>query len=198
MHGKVAAAVALAFGLIGWHASTATANARLAAGGVLHGGDSVTSFDSTVERELELFRSVRVPLRQAMETAERLHPGSRTADISFGVKGDLPIFRVKTVKNQRIWENSIHAKSGAVIDGEIVSPLDGLEDDERLNVTTLKSVRQTMADAISIAERSTSGKAISGGLMSDGEKLNFVIVVLSGDELKQVVLEPPGARLRRR
>jgi uncharacterized membrane protein YkoI len=170
----------------------------MAAGVVRHEGDAVTSFDRTVERELELFRSARVPLRQAMETAERLHPGSRTADISFGVKGDLPIFRVKTVKDRRMWENSIDAKSGAVSGSEVVSPLDVLEDDERLNVTTLKSVRQTMADAVSIAERSTSGRAISGGLTSDGEKLNFVIVVLSGDKLKQVVLEPPGARLRRR
>ena len=44
-----------------------------------------------------------------------------------------------------------------------------------------------------VAEDNTSGKALSGGLMNEAGKLNFVIVVLFGTKLKQVMLEPPSA-----
>ena len=44
-----------------------------------------------------------------------------------------------------------------------------------------------------VAEDNTSGKALSGGLMNEAGKLIFVIVVLSGTNLKQVMLEPPSA-----
>jgi uncharacterized membrane protein YkoI len=150
-----------------------------------------------VERELQRFRSARVPLRQALDIAERLHAGSRTADISFDGKGDVLVFHVKTVKDQLLWENTIDALSGTVIGDEVASSLSALDDDDQLDVVALNGVRQNLSDAVFIAESSTSGKAISGGLKNEGGKLNFIIVVVADDELKQVVLEPPRAKIRR-
>ena len=57
----------------------------------------------------------------------------------------------------------------------------------------MQSVRQELADAVFVAEDNTSGKALSGGLMNEAGKLIFVIVVLSGTNLKQIMLEPPSA-----
>jgi hypothetical protein len=65
--------------------------------------------------------------------------------------------------------------------------------EDRLNLIAMQSVRQELADAVFVAEDNTSGKALSGGLMNEGGKLVFVIVILSGIDLKQVMLEPPGA-----
>lgn len=65
--------------------------------------------------------------------------------------------------------------------------------EDRLNLIAMQSVRHELADAVSVAEENTSGKALSGGLMSEAGKLNFVIVVLSGTNLRQVMLEPPSA-----
>ena len=65
--------------------------------------------------------------------------------------------------------------------------------EDRLNLIAMQSVRQELADAVFVAEDNTSGKALSGGLMNEAGKLNFVIVVLSGTKLKQVMLEPPSA-----
>ena len=65
--------------------------------------------------------------------------------------------------------------------------------EDRLNLIAMQSVRQELADAVFVAEDNTSGKALSGGLMNEAGKLIFVIVVLSGTNLKQVMLEPPSA-----
>jgi hypothetical protein len=65
--------------------------------------------------------------------------------------------------------------------------------EDRLTLIAMQSVRQELADAVFVAEDNTSGKALSGGLMNEAGKLNFVIVVLSGTKLKQVMLEPPSA-----
>ncbi|WP_454627319.1 PepSY domain-containing protein [Bradyrhizobium cenepequi] len=156
-----------------------------------------SSTEKDVEHQLELFRSTQVPLRQAMRTAEALHPGSRTTDISFEGKDDALVYRVKTVKDRNMWENSIDARSGSVTGEEVASFLNVLAYDDQLNVATLQGIRQNMSDAVTIAEKSTAGKAISGNLVNDKGKFHFVIVTVVGDDLKQVVLEPPGANLRK-
>lgn len=46
-------------------------------------------------------------------------------------------------------------------------------------------------DAVRVAEKAAEGNALAGGLKQQDGKLNFVIVVASGDCLKEVTLEPP-------
>lgn len=149
--------------------------------------------DETISRELELFRAAEVSLRQALRVAETLHIGSRIVDISFDGASGSPVYRVKTFHEDRIWEDTIDAKTGKVAGNTRVSHMSELDLEGRLNLIALRSVRQQLVDAILVAEDSTSGKAISGGLMSEAGKLNFVIVILSGTNLKQVILEPPIA-----
>ena len=67
------------------------------------------------------------------------------------------------------------------------------EVDERDNIIALKSVGQELSEAIEIAEKAASGKAISGGLVKERDQVNFVVLVLSEDRVKEVFLDPPGA-----
>ena len=67
----------------------------------------------------------------------------------------------------------------------------------RRNLAALKTIRHRLADAVRVAEQAASGKAISGGLIRERGRLNFAIVVMSGSDLKEVILEPPGASGRR-
>jgi hypothetical protein len=46
---------------------------------------------------------------------------------------------------------------------------------------------------LAIAEKAAAGRAISGAMVKEGDQLNFVVVVLSDDHLKEVFLEPPRA-----
>jgi uncharacterized membrane protein YkoI len=147
--------------------------------------------DETISRELELFRTAEISLRQALKIANSLHIGSRIVDIGFDGGSGLPVYRVKMFKKYHIWEDAIDAKTGLVAGNTTVSSMNDLDLEGRINLIALQSVRQELADAVLVAEDNTSGKAISGGLMNEAGKLNFVIVVLSGTNLKQVILEPP-------
>lgn len=146
--------------------------------------------EAAIRSVLEQFRTTRVPLGQAMTIAERLHDGSRTADISFEISGP-PVYRVRTVKNERVWENVIDANTGSVLQAEIASSLKGLDREDLANIIALKWIKQELSDAVQVAEKAAAGNALAGGLMKQDGKLNFVVVVASGDSLKEVTLEPP-------
>src|SRR6266851_5581402 len=149
--------------------------------------------DEAISREIELFRGVEVPLRQALKIADSLHPGSRIVDVSFDGSSGSSVYRVKTFRQDRIWTDTIDAKTGQVTGDTTVSSMSELRLEDRLNLIAIQSIRQELADAVFVAEDNTSGKALSGGAMNEAGKLIFVIVVLSGTYLKQVMLEPPSA-----
>jgi hypothetical protein len=159
------------------------------------GAEDERIHQETINRELAAFRAAQLSLRQAMGIAEKLHIGSRTANISFDGASSSPVYRVKTVQHDRLWEHTIDARTGDTIGTEAVSHLNDLNPDDRNNVIALRTIRQELSDAVVIAEQVASGRAIGGSLMDDNGKLNFVIVVVSGgSDLKQVVLEPPQGR----
>jgi uncharacterized membrane protein YkoI len=160
-------------------------------------GDSAASDQQAVNRELELFRGSAISLSQAMAIAEALHAGATTADVSFDGGSDAPVYRVKTLHNDRIWQHAIDATTGKIVGGEAALPLKELDAEDRSNLAALRTIRQRLADAIRVAEQAASGKAISGGLIRERGRLNFAIVVMSGGDLKAVILEPPGAARQR-
>lgn len=149
-----------------------------------------------VSREIERFRSSSISISQAMAIAEARHAGATTADVSFDGASGVPVYRVKTLHNDRIWRHTINAATGEFVGGEAALPLAELDHDDRSNLAALGSIRHRLADAVRVAERAASGKAISGGLVREGGRLNFAIVVISGDDLKEVILQPPGARAK--
>ena len=160
-------------------------------------GDSAASDQQAVSRELALFRGSAVSLSQAMAIAEALHAGATTADVSFDGASDAPVYRVKTLHNDRIWQHAIDATTGKVVGGEAALPLKEVDAEDRSNLVALKTIRHRLADAVRVAEHAASGKAISGGLIRERGRLSFAIVVMSGSDLKEVILEPPGAARRR-
>ena len=160
-------------------------------------GDGAASDQQAVNRELALFRGSAVSLSQAMAIAEALHAGATTADVSFDGAPNSPVYRVKTLHNDRIWQHAIDATTGQIVGGEVALPLKEVDAEDRSNLAKLKTIRYGLADAVRVAEQAASGKAISGGLIRERGRLNFAIVVMSGSDLKEVILEPPGAAGRR-
>lgn len=152
--------------------------------------------DQAVARQIELFRAAQVSLTRAIEIAERAHAGAKVSDVSFDGGSGAPIYRVRTFHDGQLWEHAIDAATGEIATDRMVSPLQDLNAEDRTNIASLQEVGPQLADAVRVAERATSGKAISGGLTRERGKLNFVIVVLSGPDLKQVILEPPRRKSR--
>jgi hypothetical protein len=159
--------------------------------------ESAASDQLAVNRELELFRGAAISLSQAMAIAEALHAGATTADVSFDGATGSPVYRVKTLHNDRIRHHAIDATTGEIVGGEAALPLKEVDAEDRSNLVALKTIRHRLADAVRVAEVAASGKAISGGLIRQRSRLNFAIVVMSGSDLKEVILEPPGAARRR-
>lgn len=147
--------------------------------------------EAAIRRLLEQFRAM-IPLSQAVAIAERLHDGSKTADANFEIS-DPPIYRVRTLRNERIWENVIDAKTGSVTASE-VSSLRELDREYLGNIIALNSVEQELSDAVRIAEETTGGSALAANLMRQDGKLNIVVLIANGDRLKEVVLEPSKVR----
>jgi uncharacterized membrane protein YkoI len=160
-------------------------------------GDGAASDQQAVNRELALFRGSAISLSQAMAIAEALHAGATTADVSFDGASASPVYRVKTLHNDRIWHHAIDATTGKIVGGEAALPLKEVDAEDRSNLAALKTIRHRLADAVRVAEQAASGKAISGGLIRERGRLNFAIVVMSGSDLKEVILQPPGASGRR-
>jgi hypothetical protein len=100
---------------------------------------------------------------------------------------------VSTVKDKKMWENVIDVRTGRTAGPETVRSLNELEMEERDNINALRLVKQELSDAVAVAEKAAAGKAISGGLVKEGDQLNFVVVALSDDHMKEVFLEPPRA-----
>ena len=146
--------------------------------------------EAVTRRLLDQFRTIKLPLSQAVTIAENIHDGSRTADISLDISGP-PVYRVRTVKDERVWENIIDASTGSVTEKEISSSLRELDREYLGNIIALKSVELDLSDAVRIAEQAAAGSALAGGLMKQDGKLNFVVFIASGDRLKEVMLEPP-------
>ncbi|MGV7216938.1 PepSY domain-containing protein [Bradyrhizobium sp. UFLA05-112] len=148
------------------------------------------SEEKAIRRVLEQFRATQVPLSQAIAIAEHLHEGSKTADVSFETPGP-SVYRVRTVKDERVWENVIDANTGSVTNKEVASSLKELDREDLSNIIALKWIKHELSDAVRVAEKAAEGNALAGGLIKQDGKLNFVIVVASGDRLKEVMLEPP-------
>ncbi len=146
--------------------------------------------EAVTRRLLDQFRTIKIPLSHAVAIAEHIHDGSRTVDISLDISGP-PVYRVRTVKDERVWENVIDANTGSVTEKEISSSLRELDREYLGNIIALKSVELELSDAVRIAEKAAAGSALAGGLMKQDGKLNFVVFIASGDRLKEVMLEPP-------
>src|SRR5437899_12423926 len=85
--------------------------------------ESAASDQQAVNRELELFRGSAISLSQAMAIAEALHAGAMTADVSFDGASDSPVYRVKTLHNDRVSHHAIHAATRKIVRGEPPLPL---------------------------------------------------------------------------
>ena len=97
-----------------------------------------------VSREIERFRSSSISISQAMAIAEARHAGATTADVSFDGASGVPVYRVKTLHNDRIWRHTINAATGELVGGEAALPLAELDLDDRSNLAALGAIRHRL------------------------------------------------------
>jgi uncharacterized membrane protein YkoI len=145
----------------------------------------------SIEREASRLHSAEITLTRAIEIAMQRHTGARAVDVSFDGTSASPIFRVLTASGNRIVEYHVDAATGAIDDSSIFSELNELDEVDRRNVKSLLRSNLNLSDAVRVAEKQTSGMAVGAGLLRVDGSLRFGVVVLNGDRLTQVILDPP-------
>jgi len=157
------------------------------------GADRNGVADEEEGRELERFETADISLQEALKIAGKFHFGARVVDISFDATGRTAVYRVKSIRRGHIWEDMIDTTTGRIMAVATESDFANLKTTDRRNLVAFRSVSLEIADAVRVAERNASGSAISAGLLAENGKLNFVIVVVSGKKLRQVILQPPAS-----
>jgi uncharacterized membrane protein YkoI len=146
---------------------------------------------AAMQREAFRLRTAETTLSRAMEIALERHAGARVVDVSFDGTAASPIFRVLTATGNQIVEDHVNASTGAIDDSSVFSELKDLDEVDRRNVRSLLRNKLSLSDAVRVAEKKTSGIALGAGLLRVEGSLRFGVVVLSGDRLRQVILDPP-------
>jgi uncharacterized membrane protein YkoI len=166
---------------------TAMGDMGEAAGAARHNGEPGDA-QEVIRQLFELSRQALVPLRDAIAVAEKRHHGSRTVRIGFD-RSAFPCYRVRTVRDAEIWENNVDATTGRIRGVERVLSFQRLGSEDRTNIKALRHVTQNMSEAVLVAERLVPGMAVGGCLVDDSVTLNFIVLVVAGDRLKQVMIE---------
>jgi hypothetical protein len=156
--------------------------------GALRNNNASSDAQNMTPQLFELLRQTRVSLRDAIAVAEKRHHGSQTVRIGFDWSA-CPCYRVRTVRDAEIWENNVDAKTGRIRGVERVVSFQKLSSEERANIKALRHVTQEMSEAVLVAERVVPGMTVSGCLVDDSVTLNFIVLVVTGHRLKQVMLE---------
>ena len=157
--------------------------------GAAWNNSALSDAQKMIRQLFELSRQALVPLRDAIAVAEERHHGSRTVRIGFDRSSASPCYRVRTVRDAEIWENNVDAKTGRIRGAERVLSFQKLGSEDRTGIKALRHVTQEMSEAVLVAERVVPGMAVGGCLVDESVKLNFIILVVTGDRLKQVMLE---------
>lgn len=185
--------IALVAALVG--AGTPVHAAALAADPVHEATPSQAERDpiASAQREAYQLHTAEITLSRAIEIAMARHDGARVVDVSFDGTAATPVFRVLTATGTRIVEERVNAATGAIEGSDMFSEIAQLDEVDRRNVRTLLRGKLDLSDAVRVAEKQTSGMAVGAGLLRLEGGLRFGVVVLVGDRLTQVILDPPEA-----
>jgi uncharacterized membrane protein YkoI len=145
---------------------------------------------SAIPEEIKSFANVRVSARHAIAVAERRGVRAKVVDLSFDGSTLRPAYRVKVLLNEKVWEGAIDASTGVPVDAGSTTPASNLTEEDRTAVAAFTAGGMDLSEAIAIAERYGSGRAVSAGLAHDGAKLVLPVVVVSEGALKEISVEP--------
>ena len=149
-------------------------------------------------QEIKVFAYARISARRAVAIAERLGAGARVVDLGFDGSTSHPAYRVKVLLNGELWEGAIDASTGVAVSTGPTTPVSRLREENQTILAAFSAAGIGLSETIAIAEQYGSGKTVSAGLQYNGAKLVLLVVVVSEGSLKEISIEPPESRSRRR
>ncbi|QPF88656.1 PepSY domain-containing protein [Bradyrhizobium commune] len=146
---------------------------------------------AAILREIKVFANAKISVRDAIEIAETRSHGARAVDVSFDGQADRLAYRVKTWRNDELWQGTIDASTGKIFGEEVVTSVSTLDAKDKDELAGFRTAGVNLYDVLSIAERFGKGKAVSAGLEEDEGRLIFLVVLVTADgSLKQMSVTP--------
>ena len=142
----------------------------------------LTSADGAASAGLSRPRPLRTPVRIDHRHADAFGRAHRH-------RGRIEILETEYVDSKMIRRGALAMKR-VDADSALVSRIDCPPPAGSGFSRAWGSQYQEIVDAVLVAKRSAAGKAISGGMLNDNGRLSFSIVVISGDDIKQMRRRP--------
>ena len=137
-----------------------------------------------------VFANAQISVRDVIKIAEARASGAQAVDVSFEGRADRLAYRVITYQHDEIWDVTIDASTGNIIGDGIVMPVSTLDFKDKTMLGGFSTAGIDLSDVVPIAEAYGSGKAVSVGLEEENGKLIFLVVVVTDDSLKQILVDP--------
>lgn len=144
--------------------------------------------------EADLLAKASISLSQAAQLAEK-QDQSKTIHAEFDVEKSRPLWEIKTLGSAGVKEFKVDATSGAIIKvedehirGRLTNFITGM------NIKDLDSAKTTLPQAIALAEKSLSGKAVKVEVEHERNGIQYDISVRSGDSTKKVKIDAASGK----
>jgi uncharacterized membrane protein YkoI len=146
---------------------------------------------AAILQEIKVFANAKISVRDAIEIAEKRSPDAKAVDVSFDGQADRMAYRVKTYRQDEVWQGIVDASTGKILAEEVVTPISTLDDKDKAELASFRTAGVNLYDVLSIAERFGNGKAVSAGLEQENGRLIFLVVLVAADgTLKQMSVSP--------
>lgn len=153
---------------------------------------------AAILQEIKAFANARISIRDAMEIAEKRTPGAKAVDASFDGQSDRLAYRVKTYRNDEVWQGTVDAATGKILGEEVVTPVSTLDAKDKNELAGFRTAGIDLLDIVPIAEKYGNGKAVSAGLGEEDGRLIFLAVLVCDGTLKQISVDPNAKESRPR
>lgn len=140
-------------------------------------------------QDLGRAQAAKVPLLQAVETAEAKGPG-RAVDAEFKVERGTAQYEIKVLSSDsKLTEHHVDATSGQIVKSES-HPVEAFF--SRLKPADVQSASTTLRQAIKAAELKAGGRAVEAEVDREGSGLRYEVIVATGGRTQKVRVAPDG------
>lgn len=129
-----------------------------------------------------------VPINDAASAVEQ-QTGGMVVSIVFVEENGTPTYNVQSMKNDTLTDTKVHAMTGQLTPGEAKQQSE-LTADEKAAIAAAQKPSMSLQQATMAAEQQAKGKAIQSELTAAGGQPVFVIDVVVGDQVSEVLVDP--------
>jgi uncharacterized membrane protein YkoI len=140
------------------------------------------------QAELRRFSQASLSLTQAISKGEEYSHGS-AIEAGFAIENGQPVYRVKTVGKEGLWQGWIDADKGSLVGAPRSTPQAQLDAKQKAQLAQLQKEPITLAQAINSAEQKSGGKAIDAALTDRDGKLAYDTEVARNGTLEMLTVD---------